>query len=111
MCAKKLYRVLYHGKTPEEIAKADMVGPDADRSEYGECLCRSVKCPVCGADGDAAASLSKQPQRPRKGRKSRQRHEFPNYFDCVTCGLELDNRYELEVLGMAEPSQDGWFVY
>ncbi|MFJ2517288.1 hypothetical protein ACIPEL_28135 [Streptomyces griseoviridis] len=110
-CAKKLYRVLYYGKTPEEIAKADMVEPEADRSEYGQCLYRSVKCPVCGADGDVAASLGNQPKRPKKGRRSRQRREFPNYFDCYTCGLELDNRYELEVLGMAEPSQDGWFAY
>ncbi|MET8162881.1 hypothetical protein ABZT34_01245 [Streptomyces sp. NPDC005329] len=110
-CAKKLYRVLYYGKTPDEIAKADMVEPEADRSEYGECLYRSVKCPVCGADSDVAASLGKQPKRPKKGRRSRQRREFPNYFDCYTCGLELDNRHELEVLGMAEPSQDGWFAY
>ncbi|WP_406114619.1 hypothetical protein [Streptomyces sp. NBC_01014] len=109
--AKKLYRVLYYGKTPEEITKSDMVEPEADRSEYGECLFRSVKCPVCGAEGDAAASLDKQPKRPKKGRRSRQRREFPHYFDCYTCGLELDNRYELEVLGMAEPSQGGWFGY
>jgi hypothetical protein len=110
-CAKKLYRLLYYGKTPEEIVKADMVEPEADRSEYGECLYRSVKCPVCGADGDVAASLGNQPRRPKKGRKARREGEFPNYFDCYTCGLELDNRYELEVLGMAEPSQIGWFAY
>ncbi|MGW5048671.1 hypothetical protein [Streptomyces griseoluteus] len=110
-CAKKLYRVLYYGKTPEEIAKADIVEPQADRSEYGECLYRSAKCPVCGTDGDVQASMVNQPKRPKKGRRSRQRKEFPDYFDCYTCGLELDNRYELEVLGMAEPSQDGWFAY
>ncbi|MFE6425800.1 MULTISPECIES: hypothetical protein [Streptomyces] len=110
-CAKKLYRVLYYGKTPEEIRKGDMVEPEADRSEYGECLYRSVKCPVCGADGDVAASLSNQPKRSNKGRRARRSREFPDYFDCVTCGLELDNRYELEVLGMAAPSQDGWFAY
>ncbi|MCX4824378.1 hypothetical protein OG883_31895 [Streptomyces sp. NBC_01142] len=110
-CAKKLYRVLYYGKTPGEIAKADMVEPEADRSEYGECLYRSVKCPVCGADGDVQASLGNQPKRPKKGRRARQSREFPDYFDCYTCGLELDNRYELEVLGLAEPSQNGWFVY
>ncbi|MFJ2015252.1 hypothetical protein ACIQJ8_34245 [Streptomyces globisporus] len=109
--AKKLYRVLYYGKTQEEIAEAEMVEPEADRSEYGECLFRSVQCPVCGAEGDAAASMGNQPKRPKKGRRSRQRQEFPHYFDCYTCGLELDNRYELEVLGMAEPSQGGWFAY
>ncbi|WP_328513574.1 hypothetical protein OHB25_25125 [Streptomyces mirabilis] len=110
-CAKKLYRVLYYGKTPEEIAKADLVEPEADRSEYGECLYLSVKCPVCGADGDVAASLGNQPRRPKKGRRSRREGEFPDYFDCDTCGLELDNRYELEVLGMAAPSRNGWFAY
>lgn len=111
-CAKKLYRVLYYGKTTKEIAKADMVEPEADRSEYGECLYRSVKCPVCGTDGDVHASINNQPKLPKKkGRRTRSRGEFPDYFDCYTCGLELDNRYELEVLGMAQPSRDGWFIY
>lgn len=110
-CAKKLYRFVYYGKTPEEIAKADMVEPEVDRSEYGACVYRSVKCPVCGADGDVAASLGNQRKRRAKKGGSRWRGEFPDYFDCYTCGLELDNRYELEVLGMAQPSRDGWFVY
>ncbi|MFB7353483.1 hypothetical protein [Streptomyces gardneri] len=108
-CAKKLYRVLYYGKTASEIANADLVEPDTDRSEYGECLFRSVKCPVCGADGDVSASLNNQSR--RKGRSRRNRGERPDYFDCYRCGLELDNRYELEVLGMAESSKNGWFMY
>ncbi|MCG6495701.1 hypothetical protein [Kitasatospora sp. A2-31] len=110
-CAKKLYRALYYGKTPEEIMKADLVEPEADRGEYGQCLYRSTKCPVCGADGDVHASLRNQPKRSKKkGRGRRVQREFPDYFDCYTCGLELDNRYELEVLGMAEPSETGWFI-
>ncbi|MFE9699008.1 hypothetical protein [Streptomyces sp. NPDC006270] len=109
-CAKKLYRVLYYGKSPGEIAKSDMVEPEADRSEYGECIYRSVKCPVCGADGELSASLDSQPKR-SKGSRSRRRRMFPDYFDCFTCGLELDNRHELEVLGMAAPSQKEWFGY
>ncbi|WP_405691499.1 hypothetical protein [Streptomyces sp. NBC_00057] len=88
--------------------------PDVDRSEFGQCLYRPVKCPVCGADGDVRASLGNQPKhsyrKKKRGRLRRNRGEFPDYFDCYTCGLELDNRYELEVLGMAEPSQNGWFA-
>ncbi|MFH8771677.1 hypothetical protein [Streptomyces sp. NPDC017958] len=109
-CAKKLYRVLYYGKSPEEIAKADLVEPEANRGEYGESVYRPTKCPVCGTDGDLHASLRNQPKRPKKGDRGRRRGEFPDYFDCYTCGLELDNRYELEVLGMAEPSRNGWFT-
>ncbi|MFJ8209732.1 hypothetical protein [Streptomyces sp. NPDC096033] len=111
-CAKKLYRVLYYGKTLPEISQADLVEPDASRGEYGECLYRPVKCPVCGADSDVSASLNNQPkQGRRKSRPRGGRGYFPDFFDCYRCGLELDNRHELEVLGMAEPSQNDWFMY
>ncbi|MEV4557175.1 hypothetical protein AB0K51_09270 [Kitasatospora sp. NPDC049285] len=114
-CAKKLYRMLYYGMTQQEILNADLVEPEADRwSEYGECLSRDAKCPVCGTPGDVRASINRRPRRSKKGgnggRGRRAENVFPDYFDCYICGIELDNRYELEVLGMAEPSSDGWYI-